>query len=196
METHSGTGCRSDRQSVLRSRDGMGTYCPPSWYWLMGARRTITIDINPYLKTELVREILDHIRAHTTDVRALFGALLHQKRLDDLLQFATHAEFSLARFLNLCCIEHIAPGDAARTGLPARSVDFHTSYTVIEHIPPEVLRRSSMKATESSVPMDCSSIESTIATIFRIRTARYRRLTFFSIPRQHGPGTREIGSCP
>jgi hypothetical protein len=111
----------------------------PLAYWLMGARRTITIDINPYLKTELVREILDHIRANTTDVRALFGALLHQKRLDDLLQFATDAEFSLARFLDLCCIEHIAPGDAARTGLPARSVDFHTSYTVLEHIPPEVL---------------------------------------------------------
>ena len=111
----------------------------PLAYWLMGARRTITIDINPYLKAELVRDILDHIRANKTDVIALFGALLHQKRLDDLLQFCTHTDFLLTQFLDLCCIEHIAPGDAARTGLRARSIDFHTSFAVLEHVPPDVL---------------------------------------------------------
>jgi len=48
-------------------------------------------------------------------------------------------DFSLERFLDLCCIDYISPGDAASTGLRPRSIDFHTSYTVLEHIPPDVL---------------------------------------------------------
>jgi SAM-dependent methyltransferase len=44
---------------------------------------------------------------------------------------------SLLEFLN---IEYIAPGDASHLNLPDSSVDFHTSYTVLEHIPPEIIK--------------------------------------------------------
>jgi ubiquinone/menaquinone biosynthesis C-methylase UbiE len=43
--------------------------------------------------------------------------------------------------LNFLNIEYIAPGDASHIDLPENSVDFHTSYTVFEHIPPEVIKK-------------------------------------------------------
>jgi SAM-dependent methyltransferase len=113
----------------------------PLALWLMGARRTITVDVNPYIKEEIVRESLEFIEANRPEIEDLFGTLLQRHRMDDLLQFSRNRAFSLRRFLDLCCIDYVQPGDAADTGLPSRSIDFHTSYTVLEHIPPEVLAR-------------------------------------------------------
>src|SRR5262249_17987164 len=97
----------------------------PLAFWLMGARRTITVDINPYLKSELVREAVEYMALNARDVTLLFGARLQQHRFNELLQFHT-GTFSLQRFLELSCIDYIWPGDAAQTGLPPHSVDFHT----------------------------------------------------------------------
>ena len=113
----------------------------PLAFWLMGARRTITVDVNPYLKEELVDESLEYIAVNRKEVTALFGAHLQQKRMDDLLQCARTGAFSLRRFLDLCSIQYLGLGDAAKSGLPSGSIDFHTSYTVFEHIPPMVLAR-------------------------------------------------------
>ena len=111
----------------------------PLAFWLMGARRTITVDINRYLNEELVGESLEYIAVNRKKVTALFGAHLQQKRMDDLLECARSGGLSLRRFLDLCCIQYFGPGDASRTSLPSGSVDFHTSYTVFEHIPPMAL---------------------------------------------------------
>lgn len=111
----------------------------PLAYWLMGAARTITFDLNTYLKAEIVRENLEYIERNQRDIVGLFGELLVPQRMEALLRFQADDTFSLARFLDLCSIQYVSPGDAARTGLPSRSVDFHTSFTVFEHIPPRVL---------------------------------------------------------
>lgn len=112
----------------------------PMCYWLMGAGRTITIDLNPYLKDELVRETLADLSRDRDKVRRLFGSLLNEERFDDLLTFIDHQRYATPAFLDLCRIDYIAPGDATRTGLADGSVDFHTSYNTFEHIPPDVLR--------------------------------------------------------
>lgn len=41
--------------------------------------------------------------------------------------------------MDLCAIEYMARSDAADMGLPSNSIDFHTSCTVLEHVPPSVL---------------------------------------------------------
>ncbi|WP_132999439.1 hypothetical protein [Luteimonas arsenica] len=110
----------------------------PLAYWLLGADRTVTIDLNPYLRADLVEESIGYIRDHAGEIRGLFGPLLREERMAALLEFADGG-FSLERFLSLCRIEYIAPGDAAHTGLPDGSIHFHTSYTVLEHIPEPVL---------------------------------------------------------
>lgn len=112
----------------------------PLAYWLMGAKKTVTIDLNPYLKEELIRESLQYIANNREEIEQIFGTLLVEERLQDLLKFFKNNSFSIRSFLDLCRIEYIAPGDAANTNLPPGSIDFHTSYTVFEHIPFDVLK--------------------------------------------------------
>jgi hypothetical protein len=111
----------------------------PLAFWLMGAEKTITVDLNPYLKTDLIFESLRYIATHRDEIRTLFGDFLDKGRFQSLLEFAETADFSSGAYLRLCRIDYIAPGNAASTGLPPQSIDFHTSYTVFEHIPPGVL---------------------------------------------------------
>jgi SAM-dependent methyltransferase len=113
----------------------------PLAFWLLGAEKTITIDLNPYLKQELLVDSLRYMSQNQEQIRELFGDLLDANRLAQLSAFSSDSHFDLTRFLDLCRIEYIAPGDATATGLPENSIDVHTSYTVFEHIPLEVLQK-------------------------------------------------------
>ena len=112
----------------------------PVAYWLMGAKNTVTIDLNPYMKPELIRESLEYISKNKDIIQELFGPLLNKERLDQLIDFYNSNEFSTDAFLDLCQIKYIAPGDASNTGLNEKSIDIHTSYKVFEHIPSSVLK--------------------------------------------------------
>ena len=112
----------------------------PLAFWLMGAERIITIDINPYLKAELIKESLQYISDNEEGIKRLFGALLNEKNFNDLMKFHKNVSFSKSLFLALCHIDYIAPGDAAKTSLANQTIDFHTSYTVFEHIDPNILQ--------------------------------------------------------
>ena len=113
----------------------------PTAYWLMGAEKTISVDLNPYLKKELVHEALRYIAANREHVASLFGELLDEKRFARVLWFAQEQRFDLAVFLDAIGVDYRAPSDAGATGLPDGAIDFHTSYTVMEHIPSDVLSR-------------------------------------------------------
>jgi hypothetical protein len=133
-------GCDPLEKVFLEIGTGRVPLVPLS-YWLMGAKKTITIDLNPYLKGELIGESLRYISDNKQDIQTLFGPLIDKKRLDDLVAFSGNANFSTRTFLDFCKIDYIAPGNATNTGLPTRSIDFHTSYTVFEHISPEALKQ-------------------------------------------------------
>ena len=112
----------------------------PLTFWLMGAENIITIDLNPYLKANIIKKSLDYISNNEEIVKSLFGLLLDKKRFRDLIYFHKNISFSTDLFLALCHINYIAPGDAAKTSLAEESIDFHTSYTVFEHIEPTKLK--------------------------------------------------------
>lgn len=111
----------------------------PIGYWLMGAESTITIDLNPYLREELLAESVRYVSENKEEIYAIFGSLIDRRRLNALARLGTNPKLSTTEVLDLCQIVYIAPGDAANTKLPERHIDFHTSYTVLEHIPPNVL---------------------------------------------------------
>jgi hypothetical protein len=113
----------------------------PIGYWLMGANHTMTIDINPYMRDVLIKELIAYVTRHSEIIKDLFGSFLLPERLDALMSLGKASAFQRPAFLNLCNLSYIAPGNAAKTDLPAASVDFHTSYTVFEHIPPDVLTK-------------------------------------------------------
>jgi hypothetical protein len=110
----------------------------PLSLWLLGAERVVTVDLNPYLKEELVREDVRQIRAQRDEIASLFGAEVDLVRLDRIAALADN--FRLDALLEACSIRYIAPGDAAKTDLADGSIDFHVSYEVLEHIPESVLR--------------------------------------------------------
>ena len=67
--------------------------------------------------------------------------MLVRDRFDELLAYHRRGSFSKSSFLDLCSINYVAPGDASATSLQDNSIDFHTSYSVFEHIPPNILSK-------------------------------------------------------
>jgi len=112
----------------------------PIALWLAGAKKVITLDLNPYLKSELVKQELGYIRANTAQIQSLFAGQIYDNRLEKLLDFSGN-NWQLPELLNFCGIDYLAPADAAMTALPANSVDYHISYNVFEHISPANLRK-------------------------------------------------------
>jgi SAM-dependent methyltransferase len=119
----------------------------PLAYWLMGAHRTVTVDLHRHLRQTLLLEELEYVDANRASVAALFGDLLDLRRWDGLRWMVRSRGFSLGAFLDACAIEYRGPADAADTGLPDGSVDVHSSYTVFEHIPAAVLTRILAEST-------------------------------------------------
>lgn len=113
----------------------------PIAFWLLGAEKVITVDLNPYLKHELVAGDMQFITANQTEVKRLFeGTRYDEDRLDALCSLSRR-KWDLAALMHLCSFEYLAPGDAANLkSIPNQSVDVHTSYTVLEHIPPETIK--------------------------------------------------------
>ena len=110
----------------------------PLAFWLLGAEKVVTVDLNPYLKEELVRADLSYIAKNKTEIEVLLENRIFNNRLDALLEFI-ESPYQIKALLEFLKIEYIAPGDASHLNLPESSVDFHTSYTVLEHIPPEII---------------------------------------------------------
>ena len=82
---------------------------------------------------------IEFLREHQHEVCDLHidvpGKELFQERLSQLL--------SIARFEDLLAATHIqylAPADAMRLDLEAESIDYHVSFTVLEHIPAAILQ--------------------------------------------------------
>jgi len=130
---HSVRGAR-----VLEVGTGRAVHTPLA-FWLCGADKVYTVDLNPYLIGELVKESVDYIRENRAAVEQLFGAKaqdpLFQERLDRLI--ATPRD--LQQILRLTNIEYLAPADATRIDLPDGSIDIHVSINVLEHIPGDVI---------------------------------------------------------
>ena len=111
----------------------------PLAYWLMGVGHTVTFDRNRYLTAELIREHLKYASEHVDEIRAMFGSLLEEDRFDKLLKISSSYSLSVNVMLDKFAIEYLAPSDAGKTGLHDRSIDFHTSRVVLEHIPRDEL---------------------------------------------------------
>jgi len=106
-------------------------------FWLMGAARTLTIDLNRYVRDDLTREALAYIRRNPDEVREIFRGHLDEARLSRLLE---DQDYSAERLMKAASIEYLAPADASDLAMADHSVDFHTSYTVLEHVPGSAIK--------------------------------------------------------
>lgn len=106
--------------------------------YVLGARSVHTYDIASLLRAERLRQVLALLESASDDVgeRTKTPGAVIRRRLR-LLQQETDPIRSLAAV----GIHYHAPADAAATGLAPRSVDLVYSYEVLEHVPPEILRK-------------------------------------------------------
>ena len=127
--------------------------------WLLGAERVITVDVTVYLRPEILRSDLAYCKAHKAWLRDLLaqhegGSGAANTRLDELLELELQvpARQLLDEVLQRCCITYLAPCDASAPDLQAGSLDVQLSRAVLEHIPPDELRRLLEGATRLLKP--------------------------------------------
>jgi SAM-dependent methyltransferase len=111
----------------------------PIAFWLCGAGKIITMDLNPYMRNELIKDMLLFCRNQQNEIKNIFGELLDKERFNLLLDFSEKNKIDKKDILKLCKIEYIAPGDVTKTNLPKNSIHYHISHTVYEHIPLNVI---------------------------------------------------------
>jgi hypothetical protein len=111
----------------------------PLTYWLVSAEKTITFDVNIYMQEKYIQESLQIINKNRTTVEAILGPYINRERFNKLIKFSERKKIKIKELLELCHIEYVAPGDAARTALADKCIDYHTSHNVYEHIPCDTL---------------------------------------------------------
>ncbi|MFW6106873.1 MAG: class I SAM-dependent methyltransferase [bacterium] len=106
---------------------------------MAGARRTITLDVNPWLDARYVRETYQAFREHLPRVADRIGVSaekMETRWLDGEIDYE-----EMSALLTGCGIDYRCPADAGNTGFPSDSVDFVVTCGVLEHIPPSDLQR-------------------------------------------------------
>ncbi len=130
-----------EARSFLEVGTGRLVNCPIA-LWLCGAGRIVTVDLNPYLAPDLVRMDLGYMQTNKAAIEALFTDYVEEKvfqtRFQQLMELDLQCD--ITPLLKTMQIEYLAPADATHLGLAEHSIDYHVSYTVMEHIPPDILR--------------------------------------------------------
>ena len=119
----------------------------PIGFFLAGAHSVITMDLHRRLDFGLLRESLQYFSEHRSEIQPIYEQLGANSDLDNRFKTIDQLWQSPSSFLEAANILYSAPADATDTRLPAASVDYHFSYTVLEHIPEESLRTLFSEAT-------------------------------------------------
>ena len=110
----------------------------PLGFYLAGAASVITVDLNRYLRPELVMASIRVLNERLKDIAGLFESTTPREAVEQRLERLIACQ-SLADVFATTNISYLAPADAQRTSIASGSIDIQTSYTVFEHIPRSVL---------------------------------------------------------
>lgn len=118
----------------------------PIGLWLCGAKKIITIDLNEYLREELVIESITWIKEHQQELKKLFGNFVDDQEFNNRMRILLSLRLDLASLLKELNIEYMAPADAAHLPFLNGIIDYHFSINVFEHIPINVLESILLEA--------------------------------------------------
>tara|TARA_B100002019_G_scaffold240306_1_gene215947 strand:+ start:1401 stop:2327 length:927 start_codon:yes stop_codon:yes gene_type:complete len=108
----------------------------PIALWIMGAKKIYTVDVNPYLKIELIKECIDSILENQNYYFSLFGERIYEKRLSELIfYFSKNNDLELDQYLNFFNIYYMYQIDKSKFDNLNGKIDYHISFTVLEHVP-------------------------------------------------------------
>lgn len=107
----------------------------PISLWLLNAGKIFTVDLNNYIKKDIIQEDLNFIARNYEIINQIFvNTGYDRKKLAELISLSK-SKWKINDLLNLCNIEYITYCDAKRLNFLSHSVDYYISYTVLEHIP-------------------------------------------------------------
>jgi SAM-dependent methyltransferase len=110
----------------------------PIALWLMGANKVITVDLNPYLKEALVREDIHYIINNKDEIAGILGDYLKVERYVALVE-SFYKDWNFNKLIELCEIHYVSPVDASKLPFDEKTIDYHVSNNVLEHIPSNIL---------------------------------------------------------
>ncbi len=113
----------------------------PLGFWICGAARVTTFDLNPYLIPSLLRYGCAWISDHRDPLVEIWSGLRSERQIVEKLDLIERLKDRPWDLLEAAGIDYRAPADAAATGLPDDSIDVHYSANVFEHVPAESLDR-------------------------------------------------------
>ena len=113
----------------------------PLGFWICGAARVTTFDLNRFFSPSLLRHACAWIGDHRSILVDLWSGLRSKQQVVEKLDVIDRFKDRPWDLLRRAGIEYRAPADAAATGLPDSSIDAHTSANVFEHVSPANLRR-------------------------------------------------------
>ncbi len=110
----------------------------PLGFYLAGAASVITVDLNRYLRPELVMGSIRAMKERSKDILSLFESTSSREEVEARFERLIACR-SLKDVFSATNISYLAPADAQHIIMASDSIDIHTSYTVFEHIPQSVL---------------------------------------------------------
>lgn len=113
----------------------------PLGFWICGAARVTTFDLNPFLIPSLVTHCCRWIADHRDEAAAIWRGLCTEGDVLEKIEIISQLKDRPEELLKVAGIDYRAPADAATSDLPDASIDIHYSGNVFEHIPPESLCR-------------------------------------------------------
>lgn len=124
---------------VLEVGSGRSPILPIS-LWLHGASRVVTCDLNPYFKEDIWIDSFQWLKSNKEQVIESCEGI-DQEKLTELLRNKQFCEKGkILTNLHRIGIDYLAPADARMLPFDDDYFDAHVSYTVLEHIPRDVLR--------------------------------------------------------
>lgn len=113
----------------------------PIGLFLLGAQSVITLDLHKRLDLGLLKKMLSWMAENRGMICNMYADVAPsivelERRLDIIDRYRLRPK----DFMVAANIRYLAPADAAHTGLPDESVDYHVSVTTLEHIPQDGIR--------------------------------------------------------
>ena len=112
----------------------------PLYLWLFGAKKIITVDLNPIFDIELSHKFIDLLIKNKKEILSISKGLININRLHLLENFSKDLK-TFSSFKKKLNIDYISPFDAGQETIADKYIDYFFSYTVLEHIPEHSIKK-------------------------------------------------------
>ena len=115
----------------------------PIGFFFCGAEKVITVDLHRSLDFGILKKSLVWMSENRDEICGYYDGVTNPQiaQIIERMDLIDRLKEMPEKFLSEANIQYLAPADAADTGLPDASVDYHISTTVFEHIPGVDIKR-------------------------------------------------------